>query len=490
MSDGATNRQLYSLTERGFETPHYVGHDGRLHVRPGDNIPLVVWPDGSWCHAANRFLREQFEKGLSRRNRGGSLAVAAAQITHLLRFCYRRRVDPSELSDNQFREFMAQLVSEMSATRPGQRRRDANSNIAIGRKCLEFLSSVGRHADIPDLVSDEGQIRAIRRTHRVKPTGRSARVRSVDYWEHAAFPNADPLRKRLPISGGKIEDMRRAVAKLSKTSHQRQRRHTILRLLEVTGARRGEIAEVTVEDVRKATEMEWPMLRLPTLKKRGGRAPYRWVPLARHDATFIRQYADVHRRSVLRRRRPGKADHGILLISGSDGEPLRANTITQEVRQLRIAAGITEKACAQMFRHRFITKLFVALLEQHQVENQDEFRRLLIDGEQMKQKVAEWTGHSRLESLDTYINLAFDEVCNFKRVYDLTSVSLAIDSFGGTIAAELDAVHAGEQPLLILRRLEAQLENLKADLERAKAVAPDIHIGGDRQAHIGNQAQH
>jgi integrase len=435
-------------------------------------------------------MREQFEKGLSRRNRGGSLAVAAAQITHLIRFCYQRRVDPSDLTDNQFREFMAYLMAEMSRSRPGQKRRNANSNIAIGRKCLEFLGSVGRHSGIPDLVSEQGQIRAIRRTHRVKLSGRDSGLRAIEYWDHAALPNADPHRRRMPIALGKIEEMRAAVSKLSKTSHQRQRRHTMLRLLEVTGARRGEIAEITVDDIRKASEMELPMLRLPTLKKRGGRAPYRWVPISRHDVTFIRQYADVHRRSILRRRRPGRPDHGLLLISEIDGEPLRPNSITQEVRHLRIAAGIMEKACAQMFRHRFITKLFVALLEQHNIENQDEFRRLLIDGEQLKQKVAEWTGHSRLESLDTYIHLAFDEVCNFKRAYDMTSVSRAIDSFGGTIAAELDAVHAGDQPLLILKRLEVQLENLKADLERAKAVAPEVHFGGDRQAQLGNQAQH
>jgi hypothetical protein len=121
VSSGGISHQLYGLTERSFQAPHYVDHDGRLRLRQGDNIPLVVWPDGSWCHAANRFMREQFEKGLSRRNRGGSLAVAAAQITHLIRFCYQRRVDPSDLTDNQFREFMAYLMAEMSRSRPGQK---------------------------------------------------------------------------------------------------------------------------------------------------------------------------------------------------------------------------------------------------------------------------------------------------------------------------------------------------------------------------------
>lgn len=55
-----------------------------------------------------------------------------------------------------------------------------------------------------------------------------------------------------------------------------------------------------------------------------------------------------------------------------------------------------------MFRNRFITKLFVALIEQHEFENPDSFRRALLDTETIKQKIQQWTGHANLSSLDVY----------------------------------------------------------------------------------------
>ena len=121
-----------------------------------------------------------------------------------------------------------------------------------------------------------------------------------------------------------------------------------------------------------------------------------------------------------------------------------------------------------MFRHRFITKLFVALIEQYQVENKDHFRRMLLSSEQFKVKVAEWTDHSSLDSLDRYIELAFEEIGNFKKVYSLVSATMTLDSFMGTLDAELEAIGSGEQPLVILGRLKTQIQQLKADLAAAR----------------------
>lgn len=473
MYDRTSSRQLYSPAPREFVFPNFVDHDGKLHTRPADNLPLMIWPDGSWCAPANTFMRELLEKGLSRRNRGGSLAVAAAHLSHLLRYCWERRLDFIDLTDNDFREFINKLQLETRRRDPTQKRRNATSVVMIGRNCLAFLDSLGRQAGDPTFVAPDGRIRACIREHVVKISGapRKGATKTVRYWHHTALPNPDPQQKRLPISTANINDLRKAVGVISTTAHQRARRHTMLKLLEVTGARRGEVALITVESLIQAEAMEHPMLRVPTLKKRGGRAQYRYVPISSADLGFIRQYAEVHRRSVLRRKLKGRADHGFLLVSGVTGEALQPNTVTQEVRLLAKAAGIRETACPHMFRHRFLTKLFVALIEQHTIENADHFRRLLIDGETLKQKVAEWTGHSSLESLNRYISLAFDEIGGYRKVYDLTMAGLALDSFLGTIEAELEAAAAGEQPVLILGRLQARLTQLKEDLACAKVAA-------------------
>lgn len=87
-------------------------------------------------------------------------------------------------------------------------------------------------------------------------------------------------------------------------------------------------------------------------------------------------------------------NHGYVFMSETNGTPLKAQTLSQEMYVLAKIAGIEEKAHARMFRHRFITKLFVALIEQHTFDTVDDFRRALLDTESMKQKVQQWTGPS------------------------------------------------------------------------------------------------
>lgn len=458
------DRQLHTLTSSDFCAPSFVDSGGVLHTTPANNVPLVTWPDGSWCPAANTFMRELFERSLSRRNRGGSLAVAAAHISHLLRYCWRRPVDLLDLTDDQFREFMDELKCDARLDDQKGRTRDANTVIAIGRTCLALLDCAGRRAGEPNHVSANGRIRAHLRQQRL---WRSSRRSSVQSWHHPAFPLPGPKRKRSPIASSRIEELRSAVARISTTSHQRARRHTILKLLEITGARRGEIAEIAVSAINHASELELPMLRIPTLKKGGGHAEDRYLPIGRSDLAFIKQYADVHRRSTLRRKRKDKPDHDLLLVSDVDGEPLCATTITQEVRLLAKAAGITEKACPHMFRHRFLTKLFVSLIEQHRATNADTFRQMLLDHETLRTKVAEWAGHSSLASLDAYIDLAFEEIGGFRRVYRLSDVAIALDSFTGSIAAELDAIRDGESLPNVLERLITYSTRMRDDLTSA-----------------------
>jgi integrase len=471
MSGRANSRQLYSLTPRGYVLPDFVDHAGSVHSRPADNIPLMCWPDGSWCGIANSFMRELFEKNLSRRNRGGSLAVAAAHMSHLLRFCWARRINPAELTDGLFKEFVDNLKREASPHDASRKKRGPNSVIAIGRTCMGFLDAVGRIECDPSLIGPAGRVRAILREHRVEVrSGGHIYEKVVRYWHHSSFPNPGPVTKRMPINTASIAGLRHAVSTISTSSSQRSRRHTMLKLLECTGARRGEVALITTESVVDAEAMEHPMLRVPTLKKRGGVDSWRYVPISRSDLGFVRQYLDVHRRSVVRRKLKG-ADHGYLLVSDVTGKPLQINTITQEVRRLAASAGIKEKTCPHMFRHRFLTKLFVALIEQHRVNSVDEFRRLLIDGEELKRKVAEWSGHSRLETLDRYIELAFDEVTNFARIYKLTSAGLALDSFLGTLDAEMESMGDGDVPAIVLKRLRSHVERLKQDLYGAKCAS-------------------
>jgi len=118
-----------------------------------------------------------------------------------------------------------------------------------------------------------------------------------------------------------------------------------------------------------------------------------------------------------------------------------------------------------MFRHRFITKLFVTLIEQHEFENTDSFRRALLDIESLKQKVMQWTGHTRMESLDTYIHLAFEEIANFTKTYNIVNAKLTVSSFRSTINQLQMELRNGESPEEILLRLESLTHTLEQDLD-------------------------
>lgn len=76
-------------------------------------------------------------------------------------------------------------------------------------------------------------------------------------------------------------------------------------------------------------------------------------------------------------------EQGYLLISETTGEAILSITITDEINKIRKAAGIEENVCAHMFRHRFITKLFIQLIKQYDIQNKDQFRNSLMNIENL-----------------------------------------------------------------------------------------------------------
>lgn len=460
--------RLYRLTPEGYRLPSHVDEQGRLQAKAAANIPFLRWPDGSWCLSANCYMLELYRRGLSRRNDGGTLATYAAGLSHLLRFCWERRIDPIDLSNDQFTRFIKKLGRENRASDPEVAARTSNRVIDIGRVSLDFLASLSRHLDDEGFIGPNGRIRCERRQAKIKIEGGRGKKSHIvrNYWHHEAFPTPDPLKKRSPISSSLIARLRQVISEVSKTSHRRKRRYTMIKLLEVMGGRRSEVAAITVASVREAAAMEQPMLRVPTMKKR--RDETRLVPIHSHDVRALLDYIEVNRARVIRKTIGVANDHGFLLVSGTTGKQLKPGTITREISLLAAHAGIEEKACPHMFRHRYITKIFVALIETHAFNTVDEFRKALLDGHTLKRKVKEWTGHSSVESLEQYIHLAFDEVADFKKTYNLVSTRLAVDSFCATVdetLEELMNVHRqGESSVLIIDRFAAKLRHFRSDL--------------------------
>jgi integrase len=466
--------KLYQITTPTFELPIFVDSKRKVKTYPADDIPMLTWPDGRWCLPANTYMLELYHRGLSRKNSGGTLLTYAANISHLLRYCYDNMINLHELTDNQFTFFIKTLQGERRARTIEIYTRDANSVIAIGRNCLDFLASVGRLYQNDEFVSLKGQIRAAQKEFGIKTeglhNGRGKLIRR--YWHHRSFPSPDPKRKRLPISSDAIKKLHEAVLSSSRSIFQRKRRYIMLKLLEITGGRRSEVAALTTESVYKASQMHEPMLKLLTAKKPGGREEFRYVPIASHDITFLLEFIEKNRQRIIRLTCGRENDDGYVFVSETTGRKLKPNTITQEISTLVKAAGITEKSCPHMFRHRFITKLFVALIEQHQFENEDSFRRTLLNTETFKQKIQQWTGHTNLSSLDVYINLAFEESSNFNKIYNIINTQRVVDSFKENLIQLQHELRDGASPTATTKQLLTMMEAFYYDLDRLQDTTP------------------
>ena len=264
--------KLYHLTSPNFRLPFHIDKDRQVMTTPAQDIPMLSWPDGRWCLPANVYMLELYDRGLSRKNHGGTLLTYAANISHLLRYCYDNKTDFPDLTYNQFAFFIKTLQGERRAKEPELYARDANSVIAIGRNCLDFLASAGRLYQDGELIGPKGRIRAEQKEFEIRTegarNGKGTLMRK--YWHHRSFPTPDPKNKRLPISSGMVDQLRRSVESASGSMYQRKRRYAMLKLLEMTGGRRSEIAALTVESVYEASRMQEAALKLMTAKKPGG----------------------------------------------------------------------------------------------------------------------------------------------------------------------------------------------------------------------------
>lgn len=466
--------KLYRLTSQRYQLPFHIDATRRVITMPAQDIPMMEWPNGQWCFEANAYILELYQRGLSRKNRGGTLLTYAANISHLLRFCYSNQTNPADLTDNQFGLFVRSLQGERRAANPTVCARDANSVIAIGRNCLDFLACVGRLGHGGDHVGVTGNVMSVEKEYEVRREG-SARGRGKlvrRYWHHRSFPTPDPKKARLPISSDSLQRLRDTVHRASGSLYQRKRRYTMLTLLEITGGRRSELAALTVDSVYQAAAMPEPLLKLMTAKKPGGREEFRYIPISRHDTVGLIEFIEKNRRGVVRSTCGLDQDDRYVFINERTGRKLQPNTITQEVAFLAKIAGITTSACPHMFRHRFITKMFVALIEQHKFQNPDTFRQALLDTEAIKQKIQQWTGHSRLRSLDIYINLAFEEALGLKKAYDIVHAKLATASAVaalGELRAGIEDDKSSRNVASTMNALDSLLRGLAADLKMDQA---------------------
>lgn len=460
-----SKNKLFTLTSDSFFLPEYINERGEAVLARADSIPMFHWPNGRWCFEANTYMQYLYKRGLARKIYGGTLGTYASYISHLIRFVAAIDADLHSISDNQFTHFINNLKAERRSRHLSVVTRKSTEVIRIGRTCLDFLKFIGDlHGK--NIVGEEEQINAVRKTPLPPPESKRRGKTNYysEYWHHHSFPAPDPKTRRLPISTDAINKIRDCISSASSSSFQKKRRYVMLKLLETTGGRRVEISRIRVSDIYQAFLSKESLLKIFTAKGRGDKENYRLIPISRHDLVHFIQYIEKNRKVVINKTCTQQHDDGYLLISEITGHKLYPNTITQEIHTLAKAANIEEQVCPKLFRHRLITKLFISLIQQHNYETADEFQFALMNKESLKEVVRQWTGHKRLSSLDTYIHLAFEELSQFKRTFNIVKLRQTIDSFSGSIAQIQNELRNGDSTEDVAGSLIQLLTGLKEEI--------------------------
>lgn len=429
MSDQST-RKLHQLMG-DFKTFSHFSVD-RVSTRDATNIPFMIWPNGSPCLIGNLYILSLLDRsgrsqqGLSRKgDKGGSMGDYASKLGQLLRRCYRDGIDPINLTDGRFTDYIEEIRKEPSNFNPSKPKKTETSVIATGKVWLSFLGFVGKFYGYNDFVSTHGTIRA-REEKFVKATRTGRRISNTSLTHHS-FGKPHREHRRVPITKEQIQLLKLAVRKHTVPAAVKVRMACLIDLLTDTGARRTELANLKVSDVLCAMEMEHPLLRLETLKREEGAE--RYVPVFLTALKKLRQYIEIERRKIMRSVYKGGKDHGYFFVSSATGKPLTSSVISNEILKLRRLAGIKSQVTPHMFRHAFITNLFVLFIQRHQLSNPDEFRQALLDSRTFTAEITSWTGHLEPMAVEYYINLAFRDLSIYGETVGSVHLVRAIDKY-------------------------------------------------------------
>jgi site-specific recombinase XerD len=366
-----------------------------------------------------------------RRDDGGTLKHISSDLTHIIKFCWKNSLVFGVLVDADFRSFVSGLLpdSDLSV----KRMRNTNTVRRIIMRTLHFFAWIQNNflLDRP-LVGLSKQSAQI--TLCEKP---SDYLRNTSRLVYRYLPPKDITDPKKPMPTAIRNQLTTAVHRLHQRNVERsqllvqvsdisqlrvdlllQRRQLLLRLLEATGCRPGELTELSVTKNRlKIQEMR---LILPTLKRRKARAVERIIPIDDGTAIKFAAFLGLRERFFAALQRSDRQIQGNdhVFVSITNGLPLRISSLESEFKRIRTEARTlkdalpSQRACMSMFRHRFITKMVAIYLTEFLKENPlvNRFTITESDYRTILTRVKVLTGHGSVESLFPYIHLAWEEL--------------------------------------------------------------------------------
>ncbi|MEE3879927.1 hypothetical protein [Vibrio sp. YYF0003] len=482
------HKQLYKVLDDDFKMwGSYNPITKNLRIKEASRIPFLRYPDGVPCTEANMYMLGYYNRGYSRKVDGGTLKTYAQQISPLIRYCYNNGLAFTALTDSRFELFIRGLEAELDEK--GDRIKSANTVIDIGKRCIEFLMSVASFHDDGTLIGEEEfhAIQIIKKTKEKKL--KDGKTETVTYYWHNSFPKPDSKNRRLPLSHKAAAAIKEQIYK-KESPDVRERDLMLYETYEQTGARRTEAVLLQLKHVRAALnkvkegrfEGDTVGLEFTTLKKQGGETT-RLVPVTVTYLFNLKDYIQKCRKKVIKRairhtkdrlakgekvKKPLFEDHGFVFIDVNNGTILKSDTISTIFNNYKRGSGIEDGFFAHLIRHAFVTERMKDLIVLHDFNTPDEFKKALFNTEQFKMQLQQWTGHEALESLDTYIHIAFGDLAEVKKVYKAVALKSAVTVVKGRLGAmAADLKESRVKPNEILEMMSSLIEGFEIDIDNA-----------------------
>ncbi|WP_332399591.1 site-specific integrase [Vibrio metschnikovii] len=402
---------------KGFEQWSHIGFDGKLIFRKPLDIPFVTYSNHVPCYEANAYTQSLVVRGL----KSDTIRGYAHDIIHLVRFIEKQPMLSrfSQLTDATFTLFVQSLQAERTPL--GELKRRNNSVIKIAHSCLDFLLFVQEFHDLNSFIGkDKGNsIKVLEKPYKRKQEGYKGFIEGVKV-THAAVPTKDEIKKLHPVSQANALRVWEFI-KTQKNKDKRKRDMALYTAMEQLGCRISELHSIKVTDYYEARRTG--MLTLTTLKRKDDNTT-RKIPVPHLLLSVIADYIKVRKKAM----RQKKVQHDYLFISLKTGQCLSADSWTTYMNLWKKDLGIKGELHPHLWRHAFITdKLKELILASKEVNDKDDFRKHLLHTQTFKMQLQQWTGHTQLSSLDTYIDLAFADIHGYTEVYNAVSLKSSVE---------------------------------------------------------------
>lgn len=480
-----TKKQLYEFID-DIEYPSVSRFDYQTGeviqgVDKRERVYLFYWPDGNTCFPVQMFLSHISDFKKINKLDGGTVGTYATNLSHIVRFCFNKKIQFHELRSVHIDDFIAQLVIEKKSN--GERARVNNTiKNQILTQTITFLKWLqSEHYPLLNLIGvNDRKVR-----YQIALKKKTKRRGGRNFGTAEVYPTSLPnsvTKGKTPIptetikklwdtlnatrDGMKLNSRFEALFdeedKKAHLDYMYYRRRFQLTMLEATGLRPSELTEMRYSE--NIALIEQGKVILPTHKREDGRTHI--IKLESGTLIKVQLFMKVYRLKLIERLLKYKliSDESqvddYLFLNPDNGKKVQPRAAYQDFKRLCQRAGLKVKTCQSMFRHRFLTNMLKLYLVSFTEKNPHKNRWNINekDYRSIYKKVAAFTDHKDPDSIEDYLDIAWDELEVFKYAYDvselqnrLRSIHIAISDIKSHLN---DKIEQSEELMSLLTEIE------------------------------------